>query len=304
MYYIGIDGGGTNSRITGINREAEIIGSAIGGPTNITAMSNVAENIKKLLHDFNTSNRLDIIDCAAVYMGSAGASVAKNAATLEGIFREAGYTCKIKIVSDAELVLAAETKGEAGIILISGTGSSCFAVTRDSIVRRVGGWGHIIDDGGSGYRMGMDAVKAALFDWDGRGTKTELLPMIINDFNLHNIEEILSFVYSDKFDKSRIANIAHLIQSAGDRGDKVALSIEATAVRDLFIAVKAMVESTGLDKHKLVLSGSIVTKYERIKTALVSKLTNLYPNLKISEASVPSELGAAYLAMKDATLHH
>ncbi len=35
-----------------------------------------------------------------------------------------------------------------------------------------GGWGHLLDDHGSGYDIGLNALKAVLRSYDGRNAKT------------------------------------------------------------------------------------------------------------------------------------
>ena len=301
MYYIGIDGGGTSSRLVAIDRDINILGHSLSGSTNITSdtYENVCANIKNLIGRFNTATNTKIEDCGVIFMGSAGAKVPGNAQKLENIFREAGFIGKLRVVSDAELVLAAETRGEPGIIVISGTGSACFAMDKQGNMLRTGGWGHLIDDGGSGYRIGMDAIQAALMDFDGRGKNTLLTDMIRKNFKLQQIDHIQTYIYGDDFNKSRIAEIVMLVKEASDKRDSTARAIEANATKSLICLARAMINKTGLSSHKLVISGSVITLYENIRENFCTSLESEFPNVKITTVSEKPEMGAAYLALKE-----
>ncbi|MCL2216255.1 MAG: hypothetical protein FWB91_04450 [Defluviitaleaceae bacterium] len=297
-YFIGIDGGGSFSRLAAIDAGMDILGYHSGGATNVASGSyeSVRANITALLRGFNAETGTNLSDCGAIYMGSAGAKVPGNAQKLEHIFREAGFSGVVKIVSDAEILLAAETRGQPGIILISGTGSVGFAVDKNGEVFRVGGWGHLICDGGSGYRIGMDAIRAAFADYDGSGPKTTLTEMIMQTFELAGLEDFLHYIYSADFNKAKIARAALLVKAASDEGDKVAVGIESHAADNLIRIAGTLIKKVGLDAHKLVISGSVIVLYERIRQKLCRAVERDFPSVTISEARERPELGAAYLA--------
>ena len=173
-FFIGIDGGGTRSRLVAMNENMEAACHLQGGSTNIASETyeGVYTNIKNLLNELTDATQAGLASVLSLCIGSAGASTGNNAQLLEKIFRDIGYTGKLTIMNDAELVLLAATRGEPGIIIISGTGSVGYAIDKEGATHRAGGWGHLIDDAGSGYRIGMDAIQAALMDFDGRGEKT------------------------------------------------------------------------------------------------------------------------------------
>jgi len=300
MYCIGIDGGGTHSRLAGIDTEMNVLGYQAGGSTNMASgtYESVYENIAKLLKGFNAETNTLPTECQGICIGSAGVSVGDNAMLLEKMFREAGFTCKVKVITDAELVLAAETKGEPGVAIISGTGSIGYAIDKSGNTLRAGGWGHIIDDGGSGYRIGMDAIQAALMDFDGRGEKTILTKMILEHFQLEKPSDILTLVYGANFNKSKIGEAAMLVKDASANGDIVAAKIEWQASNSLFGLAQALIKRAELDAHKLVISGSIITHNENIRSRFCKAIAEDFPGMLITPSSTKPELGAAYLAAR------
>jgi hypothetical protein len=75
---------------------------------------------------------------------------------------------KIHIESDATMTLKAVLpEGEEGILLIAGTGSVIFYQPWGSPARRIGGWGPLLSDEGSGYRIGLRALRHYLSVLDG-----------------------------------------------------------------------------------------------------------------------------------------
>ena len=305
-YFIGIDGGGTLSRLVAIDKDMNIIGSHICGPTNITSVpyEKVFGNIQSLLSEFNAQTGTRIEDCRSICIGVAGAKTSDNASKTAKIFRDLGFWGNLTIMNDAELVLIAETKGEPGLAIIAGTGSVGFAMDHSGDILRVGGWGHIIDDGGSGYRIGMDAIKATLMDFDGRGAKTALTDMIKSKFELEEIPQILGHIYTDNFNKSKIAEIALLVSEASSSGDIVAQSIEQNAADNLVSMAKVLIQKARLNTHKIVLSGSIILHNQNIRAKFCHDILADYPNMQIVCTSAKPEMGAAYLALKQALNTH
>ncbi|WP_338037058.1 BadF/BadG/BcrA/BcrD ATPase family protein [Metabacillus dongyingensis] len=80
----------------------------------------------------------------------------------------------IKINHDCSTGLAGGTGGEPVIVLISGTGSSCFWRNAKGEERLGGCWGYLFADVGSGYYLGQQALTAILNAYNGRGEKTAL----------------------------------------------------------------------------------------------------------------------------------
>ena len=69
--------------------------------------------------------------------------------------------------------LAAAMK-TGGAVALSGTGSNAFLVREGQVLSAVGGWGPLLGDEGSGYEIGLNALKAAIYSHDGRRPKSML----------------------------------------------------------------------------------------------------------------------------------
>jgi len=298
MYYIGIDGGGTSSRLLAVDKDFNCIGSSKGLATNLASLSKekVAENIKNLLCDFNTKYNMQLKDCKSICIGTAGVSADKDGFIMESIFRGLGFKGQFKVVNDAAIVLMAQTKGKAGIVIISGTGSIGYAVDEAGNATRCGGWGAFIDDCGSGYKIGAEALKAAFMDFDGRGKKTTLTNKIVSHFGFKRLDEVLQEVYGKPFDKAKIAKLSLLVSATAKEGDETAISIENTAADDLALMAKTLIAKSGLNKHLVVLSGSVLLHNVNIQNRFRKNVMESCPNIKIAATDTLPEWGAVYLA--------
>jgi len=300
MYYIGIDGGGSTSRLLATDKDLNVLGKHKGGPTNLAALDaeTVGKNIRCLVEEFNRSTNTHIKDCKAICIGSAGVDGDRNTTLMESIFRDIGFNGKIKIVTDAVIALASKTKGKPGIVIISGTGSIGYAIDESGQALRCGGWGAFIDDTGSGYKIGIEAIRYALMDFDGRGQKTVLTSKIVEYFELKRIDEVLKQVYSLPFDKAKIAKLSQVVRAAAQAGDDIALLIESTAAKDLALLAKTLIRKSQLLTTQVILSGSILLHNQHIQDRFRQAVMEAYPNVTIAPQDVESEMGAVYLAMQ------
>jgi N-acetylglucosamine kinase-like BadF-type ATPase len=106
----------------------------------------------------------------SIAIGLSGMSRAEDQASLAAAIHAipAMRDARLHIESDATLTLkAAIPNGEPGILLIAGTGSVIYYRTADGDVRRIGGWGPILSDEGSGYRIGLRALRRYMGVLDG-----------------------------------------------------------------------------------------------------------------------------------------
>ena len=55
------------------------------------------------------------------------------------------------------------------VIVISGTGASCYGQTADGAKVLTGGWGHLLGDGGSGYDIAVRSMRAVFRTLDLTG---------------------------------------------------------------------------------------------------------------------------------------
>ena len=175
MFIAGIDGGGTHTRIEIRDMENRFVRRAEFGPFNINSIGEDA--FHSLLREVFAACG-DMASCASVCFGAAGISNPKVGEILQEELDTAGFAGKWLLRGDQEIALrgAMDTPGAA---IIAGTGSICFGKNAAGETARGGGYGHLIDDGGSGYALGRDVLSAAVRTIDGRSHSPANIPVPI-----------------------------------------------------------------------------------------------------------------------------
>jgi N-acetylglucosamine kinase-like BadF-type ATPase len=298
-YIIGIDGGGTKTLGILVNENANLLAKAELGPSNYHVLGKlklkelIGSLVDKLIKQSKIAPEVD-----AICVGLAGAGRENERNEVTKLVKELNCAKQILAEHDASIALAGALGGNPGIMIIAGTGSIAFGRNADGKTARAGGWGYLLGDEGSGFYIGQKALIAALKEWDGRGEKTKLTDIIINEYGVSNIEGIIEKVYSEKLKSKGIGKIAPLVFKAAKNGDRVAKGIVEEAGRELGTLASAVMEALGLTKNvEIALVGSIFKQ----KELLLDSLRDAVPseaNVTFCAPRFPPVIGAALLALK------
>ena len=271
MFIAGIDGGGTHTRIEIRDMENRFIRRAEFGPFNVNS---IGENAFRQLLRQVFADCGNMKDCASLCVGAAGISNPKVRQVLEEELQEAGFTGRWKLCGDQEIALRGAMDGQ-GIALIAGTGSICFGKNDAGETGRSGGYGHLIDDGGSGYALGRDVLSFAVRALDGRRDSTDILEAVYAQLQGHKPEQIISFVYSPNTDKSAIARFSQIALDRAAVGDPGALEILRRNAEELAQLVRAVQRKLGLEGCRIAFLGGLLTEdniYRRTVCEVLSPL--------------------------------
>jgi N-acetylglucosamine kinase-like BadF-type ATPase len=140
---------------------------------------------------------------------------------------------------------AAATRGKPGIMIISGGGSVVYGRNASGRSLRIGGWGHLLGDEGSGYWIGLEAIKVALRSWAGVTRKTELEEKLLERFGAVDDLQLLSAVYSGEISEAQIAGLVPLVVSLSDEGDEASDRIMEEAAQHLANYCSAALDRLG-----------------------------------------------------------
>jgi N-acetylglucosamine kinase-like BadF-type ATPase len=178
-------------------------------------------------------------------------------------------TEKICTVPDYVGNWTAATRGEPGIVVISGGGAVAYGRSASGDSLRVGGWGHLLGDEGSGYWIGLEAIKATLRSWTDIIPKTALEAHVMETLGAEDDRQVLSRVYSGSFSEVEIADLVPLVASLARDGDESSNRIIEEAA--YYLASMAEAVQRRLGELPIYLSGGVfgaATMPERFKRLL------------------------------------
>ena len=177
-WVLGIDVGGTGSRAAlepldaefGVDRrllEGPPVQIAAGGSS---ALAVAAELIRRVRDEWSDA------PIAGVGVGATGlASLVDSPATSLTPLAELAAGASIAAAIDAVTAHLGALGGSAGAVVAVGTGAIAIGTDLHDVWRRVGGWGHLYDDRGSGAWIGIEGLKAAIRTHDGVTTDAAAL---------------------------------------------------------------------------------------------------------------------------------
>jgi glucosamine kinase len=182
-----------------------------------------------------------------------------------------------------------------GILLLAGTGSIAWGRAEDGREGRVGGLGHHIGDEGSGYQIGVEAVRRVARHDDGRGPATSLREVLLGFLGLERVDDLVT--WSSYATRAEIAELAPLVVQAADDRDAVAEEMVNTAVTELESNVLTILETLGpwSERPGLVLGGGLLRENRPLRSRLVGLFENRHVQLLDRDPDPP--MGAAQLAL-------
>ena len=205
----------------------------------------------------------------------------------------------IGVDHDLRVALAGGLAGRPGIVLIAGTGSSCYGRTGDGRSWRAGGWGPVLDDRGSAYDLGRRAMIAAVRDFDGRGEPTVLRQRVLDVLGLDDMQKIMFKVDGQGLSRREIAALACTVTAAAEQGDAVARAIIREGAEELAWMICAVADAlfTGSEKPvRVTTAGGLMEAGPVITDPLHEAVARQAPRCRIEEPVLPPELGAVLLA--------
>lgn len=284
-YVAGLDGGGTKTAVKIADEQGNIVAEFTAGGINFNGLDEraVEESLGEMLSVIAETCH-GLTHCVQLCIGAAGVSNPLAVARLEAAVRSCGYTGGLLITGDQETALYGALDNPCGMILIAGTGSICYGRNQQRHTHRTGGYGHLIDDEGSGYSIGRQILAAVVRSTDGRLAETKLTAMVHDQLKVDSLRQVIAFVYDAATHKKDIAALAPLLTDACRVKDQAALAIAANSAASLLELVISVAERLVLQQETLVLAGSVLLKSACVETHLRELLAARYPAMRCIKA--------------------
>lgn len=270
-HHVGVDGGGTRSRALVGDAHGHELGAADGGPGLIDpddparAVSAVTAVVRAAAAAANVA-----LPVRGVWAGLAGAGQERARAAVEAALQGAGLAERVAVGTDVEAAHADAFGAGRGIVCVAGTGSSVRAVGPRGEVVQVGGWGHLLGDEGSGYRIGLDGLRAVMQASDGREPHTSLGAALLDAAGACAPRDLVG--WAARATKGEVAALSELVAREARNGDPVAARIVHRALGAIRAHLKAALERTpGWERLPVVaFVGGLVREVRVFREAVIS----------------------------------
>ncbi len=302
MIALGIDGSSAYSRLVGMdNTETQkVVGRHMGNSIDLHKWpwEQVQDHLTRLIQEFGRFTNTTPAHVKSICLGIAGDVTPETEETYSNIFKHLGFDCPLLVTTDLNIMLATETKGEPGILVVAATDARAYALDAHQRTHHCGGWGHLLDGVGSGYGMGIAAIQYALKAYDDRLPSSGLLEKVCTHFSMTDLRQLTGYMYSEHFSKNKISELAPIIKYAAEGGDPHAKQIEQDAVNDLYEMARALILRCKMTQGPLVLAGSVFLLNNNIREGFTAQIKKEFPQAHVVLAREKAEMGAVYLAQR------
>lgn len=328
---LGIDGGGSKTVCVLMDNTGQVLGRGEAGASNYQSVG-----IKATLHSIQSAICASAVEAQKKNVPELNAQATKVTGTvkieaiclgLAGVAREADIQVvhslvqqlknsnflpitwalqpsNVVICNDAMIALAGGVGHTVGIVAIAGTGSIVFGRNHQGYTKRVGGWGHILGDEGSAYKIAIQGMQAALRAYDGRGLPTSLQERLKQHLGLQSIEDLIEVIYQRGWGVKEIAALAPLVDCAASEGDEVANTIIEQAVKELVEATSIVIDAifSSRSVFEVVTTGSVWQGRSKMRERFKASIITLAEGAKVIFPRYEPAYGAGLLALNTFTL--
>lgn len=300
---LGIDGGGTRTRASIVNGSDVLAFAENGSIKRLRVGAQAAEeNLRELLAEVYMQAGVGTVRAASA--GVASSTMPGVQEWITAVFHDF-HVEQAEIVGDEVIALDAAFRGGPGILQIAGTGTNCIGRAPDGGRESAGGWSSRLGDEGSGYWIGLHAVRRALKAYD-RGEPTRVLDVVGCAWGTATLDELVNV--GDSTPGPDFATLAPDINRLAEEGDTVALGVLQQAAADLVESV-LLVRSKLRSKHNIpgevpiAWIGSVIGKSRIVRDEFFAGLHSGAPEMPILPREVAGIEGAVWRAQRLASAH-
>ena len=243
---MGVDGGGSGTRAVVMDETLQIVGRGEAGASNhyvagpeIAAQNCLMAAESALVEAKRVAPDLSRDAVVAWGFGLAGVRRMGDAAKMEDALQSITRNKPFYLDTDVAAAHAGAFAGGPGVVLSAGTGAIAYGADEHGDRFYSDGWGPLLGDEGSGYWIGLEALRAVCRAEDGRGPRTRLAAAVFMALNVTVVEQLVPLIHSPETTREKIATLSHLVLDAAEGGDAVALDIRQRAIAHLGNTVAA-----------------------------------------------------------------
>jgi N-acetylmuramic acid 6-phosphate etherase len=246
--FLGIEGGATRTVALLADARGREVARFEAGPGNVRLLNDA--QLGRLLREL----RARLPRPAALALGMAGAATEQDRQRIRAAAARVWPRTPCHATHDLETALAAAAatasslstpplasslkseirnpKSEVPrVLVLCGTGSICYGQTPTGETAKLGGWGHLLGDKGSGYEIGLRALKAVVYYYDRDGAWSNLGQRLLRVLQLNEPTDLIG--WTQEASKRDTAALAVEVFAACQQRDKIAADILEGAAQSL-----------------------------------------------------------------------
>jgi N-acetylglucosamine kinase-like BadF-type ATPase len=313
-YVLGIESGGTKTIAQLARRDGTIVARA-SGPSIADVVPKpelVRQTFRAILDDLDTP-----VGIQAVYISLGGL----NLPTVEQVGRELLPTAIVEVQreSSGDVVCGCAPWWGFDIAVMVGTGTVALGRAADGRCRKVGGWGWWIEDPGSGFEIGRDALRAVTRMLDFGEPQTALLSAFVRhelfreslgalpaealiqaDLVEEHRDEITETVKSayPHLDRRSISSFCPLVEDCANAGDPVARAILQDAGRRAADYALQLAHYLDLGAPRVIPMGSVLLNAPLVLSAFRETILGVLPAATVEGSDFTLATGAVLRALE------
>ena len=299
---IGVDGGGSKTEIVALDPTGRVLRFILKPASNYHVVG-MEQAVRYIMEGIRETLQEETLEGIGISL--AGIDTPEDWKIMATSLKEAlvvlGQKTKIPfqnipVVLENDVFGALmSVQGEfSGNVLAAGTGAVALGINVEGEAIRVGGWGHLIGDEGSGYDIGRKALTAMAASYDGYGHKSLLETTITKHLGLAQVHEISDWLYQNKRTNKEFAALVPVVMETARMGDFISKLILVEAGNALGLLTRALLRKTnGLE---VGLVGGITYTWEFIESSFLSTVQEEFPKVQILRPKFSPSVGAAFLS--------
>jgi glucosamine kinase len=299
--FVGVDGGGTHTRVLVVDEQSAELATAEGPGSAIKpgASSHSAAVIRETVQKACVA--LGDRPIRALCVGVAGAGRDEERDTLQAVLDADRIAGSVAVVTDAEIAIEDAFGAGPGILLTAGTGSIAYGKGPTGVMARCGGWGPVIGDEGGGSWIGRRALGVAAASHDGREPESALTEALTNALALESLEQLIPWAASAT--PADFGKLAPVVLEIAATGDLRANSLVTLAVEELALHIRTLARKLFSDERaafRLAMHGGLLAPKSLLRRRLEQRLKSIAPGASVLTERVVPERGAVKFAMREA----
>jgi N-acetylglucosamine kinase-like BadF-type ATPase len=305
-FFLGCDGGGTKTDLVVVTGEGRVA-ARLHAPSTyyLSSGSRGIELVSEVLDEAVSAvcSQAGIVpgDVRFAFFGLPGyGEVRADVPHLDAAAAQALQHGRFRCDNDMLCGWAGSLAGADGINVIAGTGSMTYGRRAGAGVR-AGGWGELFGDEGSGYWIGIRALRAFSKMSDGRAERGPLYDVLRRNMALDADIDLVGLVLHQwQGARQQIAALAPAVREAAIAGDHCAQEILTAAAAELVGLVDATRRRLGFESGEVVpvsYSGGIFAMPEVLE-AFLTGINALSVSYRVSRPRYAPVIGAALYAAR------